>query len=701
MHNTPRYTIAHVPFLRLLLPLVVGIAWQHLFPSRLAIVACLLVSMGCGVGVWALRNDRLKRDFHIAFVVAVSSAVMGIGMVIYRNNVPTEQLPDVSSQCVAIARIEETPVKKEYSYRAIATIVALNDSTTTRSAHIPVLLNIKHSYTADGLRGGDLIMFSPQLQRIAPPQVPYDFDFAQYMRARGILYRQYLGDDDWQLSSYTTTPTLLQRAKIVQSRCVENLYHSGVSPQNAALLSALLWGYKADIPATTRQYFSAAGLSHVLAVSGLHTGIIALIVACLLYPLRYIGLRKLPYALTIAILWIYAFITGLSPSVIRACIMATFVGVAVLIDRRNTALNALCGSAVGVLLFAPMQLFDIGFQLSYAAVAGILLFTPYLDIACIFDINNRIVHKLSQGIAVSAAAQIATTPIAAYYFHYIPMWGLLSNLIFVPLLPILVVSTLILQLCSACHLPHTALSQVVEAFAGNLSKGANYIANLPGATIDEIWLSPLFLVLYFAIIICLWYILSHRTLRPCIPLAILLIIIQLSLIYQTAKPSTPQAFIAYVRNHTHLQLADDAHRCYIASTDTTATLPRQGEEWRIRQQLHTTIVARNDTIHTPHIYIAIPFIQYYDRMLLWVDDNTWRYTSTSRSIHVDYAIITEQYRGRIKPLVATFDIDTIILSAAIFPPRARQLQQECATVGIGCHNIGEKDIWGYMPRSAE
>lgn len=378
--------------------------------------------------------------------------------------------------------------------------------------------------------------------------------------------------------------------------------------------------------------------------------------------------------------------------------MATFVGIAVLIGRRNTALNALCGSAVLVLLFAPMQLFDIGFQLSYTAVAGILLLNPYLDIAGIFDIRNRIVKYLSQSVSVSSAAQIATTPIAAYYFHYIPVWGLLSNIIFVPLLPVLVIVTLALQLCHAFYLPCTWLSRATDLLAGSLTDGANFIASMPSATIDGIWLSPLFLILYFTIILCLWHIVSRHTLRPCIPMAISLIIIQTAQIHHSLQPSTPQAFIAYNRNHTHLQLADNKHHCYIISTDTGSIAPQQGNEWRIKEHLDTQAIDRNDTIQIPDIYIALPFIQFYDNRLLWVDDNTWRYTQTTQPIHIDYAIITEQYKGRIKPLTRNFEIDTVILSASLFPQNAKQLQQECNTIGIGCHNIRENNIWHYVAK---
>lgn len=696
MNPTPRYTIEHIPLLRLLIPMVVGIVWQHLFPQPYTIVIPLTIATICGIMAWRERKETFSLAFHTNFSISLFAIILCMGMIIYTLHQPDETLPDIEPGTTAIARIESPPADQTHSYRTTAVIVALSNNDTTTSTHIPLSLDIQHSYTAQKLQGGDIIIFTPRLERIRSSSIPHSFDYALYMKNKGILFRQYLPDGAWTLSSYYTPPTLKQQARQIQSACIDNLRNSGLSPDHIAILSTLIWGYKADLPDSIRDYFSAAGLSHVLAVSGLHMGIIILISTWLLTPLRYTRLRKLSYIITIATLWVYAFVTGQSPSVMRACIMATFVGIASIINRRNTSLNALCGSAIIILLLNPMQLFDIGFQLSYTAVAGILLFTSYLDIARLTEQKNPILRYLSGSIAVSVSAQIITLPIAAYYFHYIPLWGLLSNIILVPLLPIIVVSTLVLQLCTACNIPHAWLTDITDFLTGTLMQGADIIANLPGAVIDKIWLSPHFILLYTIIVIATWYALSRHTLRPLTLLLFTLILIQMLSLYDTTKSSTAQAFIAPEYRHTHLQLADNAHNCYIISSDSAKAPPRQGEEWRINQHLNTHVVNHNDTIRTPHIYIALPFIQYYNRRLLWIDDNTWRYTHTSEKIHAHYAVITEQYNGSIASLLQTFQIDTVILPASLFPERATRLQQECNKKNIDCHNIREDDIWNFV-----
>ena len=693
MRHTQQYTLDHVPFMRLLLPLMVGIAWQYIAPSTYTLYIWCAVAIVAGVCSWVLRKHTFSTWRRVAFASCVFVFFTVIGMGVCLNRTPSHTLPLISDKTAAIARIENMLTEQEYSYNTQATIVALNDSTDTKNCDIKIQLSLQKSFSAQTLQCGDLIIFHPELQLIESNAMPYSFDYAQFMMRKGILYRQYLADDSWQLSQYQAPVTLQQQAIQVQQQCIVMLQRCNLSEENIGLLSALLWGYKANIEPSTRQYFSAAGLSHILAVSGLHTGIIALILWLLLYPLQYTPLRHIRGIITLTLLWVYAFITGLSPSVVRACIMASFVGVAGMLNRPNTSLNALCGSAVMVLLWAPMQLFDIGFQLSYTAVAGIILLSPHLDISNYFDKHNPILRYITGLLAASIAAQIATIPFAAYYFHYIPVWGLLSNLLLTPLLTPLVLIALSMQLLEALHIPHAWLDYATNTMGNWLCHGAQAIATLPGATIEGVWVSLPMLILYGIVVGCIWYAISQQSFRPITLALIALISMQGLVMYDTMRPSSPIALLPAEREYTHIQLADKYHNCLIISTDTCNNIPTTGSEWRIKENLITQRIAANDTIATENIYVARPFIEYYGKRILWVDDNTWRYCHTSTPIDVDYAIITEQYKGHIESLLKNFNIGTVILSASIYPDKSNELIQECIHQNITYHNTRINGIW--------
>lgn len=696
MLRIDQLSIHHIPFLRVLLPLVVGIVWQHSQASNIALCACIVVAIASGCVALKLRSNTLSTTFRAAFSLFIFTTLTSVGMALYAATSAHAIMPNVSDKAVAIARIEELPIERDYSYRTQATIVAIDDSNTLKATEIPVILYLAKSFTASDLRGGDLILFTPQLHTITSSTLPHAFDYASYMARRGIIYEQHLRDEEWQLSSYMHT-SLRNRAKNLQSDCVSSLYKSGLSHEHASLLAALLWGYKANIPDNVRQYFSASGLSHVLAVSGLHIGIIAGLLWFLLYPLRLFSFRRLQGVVTMLLLWVYAFVTGLSPSVVRACIMATFVGIALLLNRRNTSLNALCGSAFIVLFAAPMQLFEIGFQLSYAAVAGILLFTPLLDTLRRNASNNKIVQYIFGSLSLSFSAQVATLPIAAHYFRYIPLWGWISNLLLLPLLPIIMLAALLLQLCIAMGLPHTWLTSLTNTLTNLFVTAAQFIATWPGAAIQDIAITWPMLTLYIIAIFTLWYAISRRTLQPTLLILLAIIGIQGMALYETLRPTTPIAFVTSEQRHCQLQLADASQQCLIASTDSIQNTPRNGTEWRTREHLTAHLLTQGDTISTPHTYAALPFIHYYDRMILWVDNNTWRYIHSQTPLTIDHAIITEQYNGTIAQLLRTFDIKHIVLSETIYPEKVQLLAAECIKLQLPYHDIETDGAWMMQP----
>lgn len=693
MYNAPRYTLDHIPFLRLLIPLIVGIAWQYTAPSDIILYVWCAIALVGAMATIVLRKHLFSVWRKISFATFVNAVFIAIGMAVCINNTVSKELPTTTANTLAIACIENTPTEQEYTYRTQATIVALNDSNDLRNIHLKVLLHLQKSYTARTLQSGDIILFRPQLQPIESSRLPHSFDYSSFMARKGILYRQYLADGTWQLSQQQAPLSITQHAARIQQRCIESLKRCQLSQENQSLLSALLWGYKADIPDSMRQYFSSAGLSHILAVSGLHTGIIAFILWIILYPLRYTPIPHTRGIITLIVLWAYAFITGLSPSVVRACIMASFVGIAEIINRPNTSLNALCGSAVMILLMAPMQLFDIGFQLSYTAVAGIILLSPYFNINNLHNTHNPILRYIAGLIAASLAAQIATIPLASYYFHYIPMWGLLSNLLLTPLLTPLVFMALIMQLCEVVGLPHAWVDHATDTTASLLCNGANTIATLPGAVIEGVWVSLPMLILYGIMIIAIWYSLSHRTLRPITIILLTLITMQGYILYETLRPSTPTVLLPSEREYSHLQLCDNNRNCLIISTDTCMSIPEAGQEWRIREHLTAQRVVAGDTLATEHIYTALPFIEYYGKRILWVDNNIWRYSHASTPLDIDYAIITEKYSGHISQLQKNFNIDNIILSAGVYPEKAQELIQECLQSDINYHDTRIQGVW--------
>lgn len=696
-HIAP-YTPDHAPFARLAIPLAAGIAWQHCCGGSVAAGVCAAVAVVAALLAVASRPEPLARLHRYATAVAVAALMLCVGMAGYECSRPRSVLPPAGGDTMWVARIDHTPVARQHNIEARCRIVARDSAGHTLPCNrVPFLLHFEPTYSASRLRSGDLIFFAPAPERIASPELPYAFDYARYMQLKGITHRQYLRDGEWQLSLHTDRLTLADHASHLQQACVASLYRLGLSPGNAALLAAVVWGYKNDLSDDVRDYFSAAGLSHMLAVSGLHTGIIAFVLWLIFYPLRYTPLRGAQGIATLVLLWVYAYITGLSPSVIRACVMASFVGVAHLMHRRNSTLNAVFGSATLVLALSPCQLFDVGFQLSYAAVLGIVLFARYIDPAQRCGCRHEGVRYVSGLLSVSVSAQAATTLIAAYYFHYIPVWSLLANILFVPLLPLPLTGCLIAQGCEALHIPHAFVTALTDVLTLAITRGAQAIATLPGAVIADVWVTLPRLACHAVALYCVWLMLRDATLRH-LPALLTAVAVLLGLhITAALLPSTPMCVVPTTYRHTTLQMTDAAHNCLVLTTDTAATLPRTGEEMRHRQRLHTRRIMPGDTLATPAMYAALPFVSYNGNLILWADDATLRYLRATRRLPVSHVIVTERYRGNIRQLCRNFAIRHIVLAAAIFPARAQQLADECRSLGIPCHNIRHDGIWSITP----
>ena len=344
-----------------------------------------------------------------------------------------------------LLKIESWPEEKARSYGLVATILEKNP----KKAHGRLMLFLEKDSASVLLQPGELIVIKKKLVASGPPLNPGEFDYASYLRTRGIQFQTYLSAEQWR--RWKTHGPI--SARLLAGRTTKSLLNKisgwpvGSEAQNLA--KALLLGQKKELDRELLTNYAAAGAMHVLAVSGLHTGIFYLVLSLILQPLiRLPNGKMLRSLIIILILWSYAFITGLSASVVRAVTMFSLVAVAMGFKRKTSIYNTLIVSAFLLLIIQPGFLFQAGFQLSYAAVTGIVSLQPGLS--RLVKVKNRLLRYPWGIITVSLAAQIATLPLALYYFHQLPGLFLLTNLLLIPLVTLVMYSGLICLLLSAC-----------------------------------------------------------------------------------------------------------------------------------------------------------------------------------------------------------------------------------------------------------
>lgn len=283
-----------------------------------------------------------------------------------------------------------------------------------------------------------------------------------------------------------------------------------ISSRSIGLLDALITGDRSGLNPDDTSNFSRAGLAHILALSGLHVSILILIITVLLLPVCMAFRKKRVYPLIICLLWTFAAVTGFSSSVVRSVIMTSIFMISVWIERRWYPLNALCASAFIILAVSPVELFSLGFQLSFIAVASIIMLADKLRI---FESPVFIISRLGSYIRVSIAAMIGTGLVSAYHFHTFPVYFILSNIVASLVLPILLSCGVVMLLLQVLGYTPAWMGWTIDHCTDIVTDGAKWTTNLPGAVVDSIHFSGITLWLGILAILAFTWLLYSKSPR--------------------------------------------------------------------------------------------------------------------------------------------------------------------------------------------
>lgn len=284
---------------------------------------------------------------------------------------------------------------------------------------------------------GQNLLISQKPTTIDSPKNPNEFNFKRYLSFHNIEYQCFLKGYETIVFSQKTQWNIIAFSQHLRQKFVKSFQKHISNQKEFSILVALLLGDKHYIENETKNDYSGAGAMHILAVSGLHVGILFGALSFLLNLTFLKKHQKTNAFLLIGFLWFYAFLTGLSPSVLRASLMFTFVIIAKTIDRNSNIYNTLALTAFCLLLYNPYLLMEVGFQLSFLAVFGIVFF--FDKFYKIFIFKNKIIDFWWQLFCISLAAQLITFPLTILYFHQFPTYFFLVNLLIIPVAMLIVV----------------------------------------------------------------------------------------------------------------------------------------------------------------------------------------------------------------------------------------------------------------------
>lgn len=373
---------------------------------------------------------------------------------------------------------------------------------------------------------GDEIMLFSKNVKVEPPYNPGEFDFKAWLAAKNIYQQTFIAPSQLVKLNKKAGNPVLRFAIALRQRQVA-VYRKLIRNDEAfAVASTLILGYRADLSAETLDAYSKTGTIHALSVSGMHVGIIYIFLNWALFFLdgkRW--LKTLKLLLICSLIWYYSLLTGLSPSVLRSAIMLSVYIIAKSFNRSTNSYNILAFTAFCLLVYDPFLLWDVGFQLSFLAVFGLVYLQP--KIYGWFHFSNKWLDKLWSVTAISLAAQLATFPLSIYYFHQFPLYFIVSNffiLLPITLLMYLGIALLVLRLYF--------LAPLFEWLIIFTNKGLKWIANLPFAGINGIWINQWQLLLLSITLILLAVALTRYQKRWLFTALLLLIVFQGSTSYQ-------------------------------------------------------------------------------------------------------------------------------------------------------------------------
>jgi competence protein ComEC len=382
-----------------------------------------------------------------------------------------------NSESRLMVRLLEDPVEKTRSFKANASVdfIFNNDSCIKTNGTIILYFKKDSSGSIPGY-GSQLVIIKP-LQEIRNSGNPGGFDYRRYLLFQGITHQVYLKENEFEKLRTTKKSFFRQFINSSRTRVLNVLRTNIKGEKELGLAEALLIGYKDDLDKTLVQSYSNTGVVHVIAISGLHLGLIYWLLAWLFKPLQKRKFRWLRPIFILTGLWLFSLLAGAQPSVLRSAVMFTCVVLGDTFDKRASVFNSLALSALLLLCINPYWLWDVGFQLSYAAVLSIIIFMQ--PIYYLLYIKNKVLDFIWKLNAVTLAAQILTVPIGIYHFHQFPATFLFTNLLAVPLSSFIHLGEILLCLVS-----------FVTPFAAIIGKMISWLIWIMNTYIERIEMLP-------------------------------------------------------------------------------------------------------------------------------------------------------------------------------------------------------------------
>lgn len=677
------------PFVRMLISLMTGIIMQWFWQLPPAVWHLLLA--GCLLTVISFFYFPLFKRYRFGFLngIAILLPFIAIGALLvwqhdirHSKNWVGHQQKENSSFVVTL---EETPVEKNKSFKADASVTHLIENNKAIPLKGKIIVYFKKDTLLPVLEYGSQIVFRKSLQEIKNAGNPGGFDYKRYSLFHGITHQVYLKTEEFIALQETNKKWLPGFLEATREKVLTILRDNIKGDKESGLAEALLIGYKDNLDKTLVQSYTNTGVVHIIAISGLHLGLIYWLLIQLLKPMqRRKYVKWLRPLIIICGLWLFSLLAGAQPSILRSAVMFTCIVLGETLTKRTSIYNTLALSAFLLLCYNPYWLWDVGFQLSYSAVLSIVIFMK--PIYNLFYTKNKLLDFFWKLNAVTIAAQILTLPVSIYHFHQFPTHFLLTNFVAVPLSSLILLGEIFL--CIISFIPAVALfiGKSLSWLIWLMNSYIEKIEALPFSLWDSLQISITQVVFLFVFIIGVSYwMLEKRKTGLKIGLIALLsfFILRNFSFWQRNKQ---QKIIVYnVPQHQAIDFINGRH--FFFAGDTGLLKNDLARNFHLKPSRVSQRIGRPDSLNS--FLSNKNYISFCNKNILLLD-STVSFNQSVTRYPIDLLIISKNPKLYISRLNNSFTINQVVFDGSVPAWKLKYWKKDCDSLHIPYHDVSEK-----------
>lgn len=687
--------LKQLPFIRLILPFILGIILQIRYSPETKFYPILIIFLLICY-IYIKKADHTVSAFKKRYLsgVIINILLLLIGAMLLSEN-SKNTFEYVGEEIIAEAIITLPAEEKANSYKSVFKLktYCLNDK--YYSSNEEIVVYFEKTEEAKSLEYGDKIIFKSILNKVRRSGNPNEFDYQKFLLRKGISGQTYLRAENWQLMSKNEGLIIFSLAYKVRNALAGIYKKFNIEGQESAVLQALTLGDKSFLDSETKRSYVSSGAMHILAVSGLHVGILYFLFNYLLKFIDKFKYRNINYGrwfkaiIIISFLWSFALLSGLSPSVSRAAIMFSFVILGQAMRRRINIYNSLAASAFVILLFDPYQITSVGFQLSYCAVSAIVFFQP--KISNLIIINNKILFRLWSLTAVSIAAQIGTFPFSLYYFNTFPNLFFITNIIVIPLATAIIYTAVFLFIFSAIPFLSNILAYLLEYLVKLLNFSVEFVEKIPASHTENIPFLSIDIVFAYLIIFLISFYLIYKNAKSLqISLALIVIWISLNSINKIKINSQPELIVYNIKGESTVNILGKENYLISDSSILIDQKIKYGpmNHWLHKGKINYELIefSKNES-EKGILKKKGAYIMFFNKILLIINNKKQIQYQTNNKLNIDFLLLSKNADVTIPEIKNLYNIKLIIFDSSNSFYKVEAWKKECAEINQTYYSV--------------